>query len=235
MSATCDSPPLYVSWGRLNTEAKSPSNGNPSKNSGERMPCSSYLLESGTVRRGNRLRKGEDSSEVTGSSLGRKDNVRRGLKKKAFWKRAIFDPLWHEVPGREGQGGHTPSRDHLVLAVSLLCLPEVPRCSFDVDLWLCASCTKELRLRDSCDMAWGVGWGEGFQPSAPSLSPGRLLLDSLPPPSGVLVPSWLPGKIYVCVPGGAFPRGHSSSLPIFQFCQGRKKSQGWRPWGPTSC
>ena len=78
VSATRDSPPLYVSWGRLNTEAKSPPNGNPSKNSGERMPCGSYLLESGTVRRGNRLWKREDSSEVTGSSLERKDNVRRG-------------------------------------------------------------------------------------------------------------------------------------------------------------
>ena len=199
------------------------------------MPCSSYLLESGTVRRGNRLRKGEDSSEVTGSSLGRKDNVRRGLKKKHSGNEQSLALCGMKSQVGKGRAATPPPGT----TWSWPCPSSVSPRFQDAPLMLTSGSAhptlRKLRLRDSCDKAWGVGWGKDFN-LLHLLSPqAGSSLDSLPPPSGVLVPSWLPGKIYVCVPGGAFPRGHSSSLPIFQFCQGRKKSQGWRPWGPTSC
>ena len=157
VSATCDSPPLYVSWGRLNTEAKSPSNGNPSKNSGERMPCSSYLLESGTVRRGNRLRKGEDSSEVTGSSLGRKDNVRRGLKKKHSGNEQSLALCGMKSQVGKGRAATPPPGT----TWSWPCPSSVSPRFQDAPLMLTSGSAhptlRKLRLRDSCDKAWGVG------------------------------------------------------------------------------
>lgn len=100
---------------------------------------------------------------------------------------------------------------------------------------------RKLRLRDSYGMAWQGwrDWGGGARIST-------FCTFSLPrqplhwTPCCLPLGSWCQAGCQVMwggggERGGAFPRGHSSSLPIFQFCQGRRKSQGWRPWGPTSC